>query len=117
MAIEKAKSGPVPEGVVGGGTGMTSFGFKGGIGTSSRQVKVQYTVGVLVMTNTASRNQLRIDGVPVGKEIKGFEIKKHFMDFPCCHQRNLPITYWSQPSQKTSILAAPEREYAISESN
>jgi D-aminopeptidase len=71
-AIEKAQGGAVAEGAVGGGTGMTSFGFKGGIGTSSRRVKGKFVVGVLVMTNTASRNQLRIDGVPVGKEIKGF---------------------------------------------
>lgn len=74
-AIEKAKSGPVAEGAVGGGTGMTSFGFKGGIGTSSRKVIDRYIVGVLVMANTASRAQLRIDGVPVGKEIKGFKYK------------------------------------------
>lgn len=74
-AIESATGGPVEEGSVGGGTGMTSFGFKGGIGTSSRVVRIgsdSYTVGVLVMANTASRNQLRIDGAPVGKEIQGF---------------------------------------------
>jgi len=74
-AIEKARGGAVAEGAVGGGTGMTSFGFKGGIGTSSRRVNDKYKVGVLVMANTASRNQLRIDGVPVGKEIKGFQEK------------------------------------------
>lgn len=73
-AIKKASSGPVEEGAVGGGTGMRSFGFKGGIGTSSRKVKNKYIVGVLVMANTGGRNQLRIDGVPVGKEIKGFEL-------------------------------------------
>ena len=73
MAIKKAKSGPVEEGAVGGGTGMISFGFKGGIGTSSRKIKEKYTVGVLVMANTGSRSELRIDGVPVGKEIRGFE--------------------------------------------
>ena len=75
-AIANAGSGAVEEGAVGGGTGMTSFGFKGGIGTSSRRVAMggkEYYVGVLVMTNTASRHQLRIDGVPVGKEIKGYE--------------------------------------------
>jgi D-aminopeptidase len=75
QAIESATSGPVEEGVVGGGTGMTTFGFKGGIGTSSRVVKIgsdAHTVGVLVMANTASRHQLRIDGAPVGKEIRGF---------------------------------------------
>jgi len=74
-ALEKAQSGPVEEGVVGGGTGMTSFGFKGGIGTSSRKVGTKYTVGVLVMANTGSREEFRIDGVPVGKEIRGFEYK------------------------------------------
>jgi len=74
-AIEGAHGGDVAEGAVGGGTGMTSFGFKGGIGTSSRRVNDKYMVGVLVMANTGSRNQLRIDGVPVGKEIKGFQEK------------------------------------------
>jgi len=71
--------GPVEEGSVGGGTGMTSFGFKGGIGTSSRVIALddkEFVVGVLVMTNTANRDQLRIDGVPVGKEIKGYEYKE-----------------------------------------
>jgi len=73
--LEKAQSGQVEEGTVGGGTGMTSFGFKGGIGTSSRKIGEKYTVGVLVMANTGSRNEFRIDGVPVGKEIQGFEYK------------------------------------------
>lgn len=78
QAIKNARSGPVEEGSVGGGTGMVSFGFKGGIGTSSRIVSIknnEYTVGVLVMANTASRRQLRIDGVPVGKEIEGFKYR------------------------------------------
>jgi D-aminopeptidase len=72
-AIANAAGGPVAEGAVGGGTGMTSFGFKGGIGTSSRKTKGGATVGVLVMTNTGGREQLRIDGAPVGREIRGFE--------------------------------------------
>lgn len=72
-AIQDAKSGPVAEGAVGGGTGMTSFGFKGGIGTSSRKVDDSYSVGVLVMANTAAREDLRVDGVPVGREIVGYE--------------------------------------------
>jgi D-aminopeptidase len=72
-AIENAADGPVAEGAVGGGTGMTSFGFKGGIGTSSRKTKSGAMVGVLVMTNTGGRRQLRIDGVPVGREIRGYE--------------------------------------------
>lgn len=69
QAIVSAHGGSVEEGGVGGGTGMTAFGFKGGIGTSSRKVDGQYIVGVLVMANTGSREQLRIDGIPVGKEI------------------------------------------------
>ena len=71
-AIARAKGGAVEEGGVGSGTGMTTFGFKGGIGTSSRRLprdKGGYTVGVLVMSNTAAREQLRVDGVPVGREI------------------------------------------------
>ncbi len=74
-AIENAQSGQVDEGAVGGGTGMTSFGFKGGIGTSSRKIGEKYTVGVLVMANTGGRDEFRIDGVPVGKEIQGFKYK------------------------------------------
>ncbi len=72
-AIENAAAGPVAEGAVGGGTGMTCFGFKGGIGTSSRKTKSGATVGVLVMANTGGRDELRIDGAPVGREIRGFE--------------------------------------------
>jgi D-aminopeptidase len=71
-AIQSAHGGPVPEGCVGGGTGMRAFGFKAGIGTSSRQVPCgerTYAVGVLVQANFGSRAQLRIDGVPVGREI------------------------------------------------
>jgi D-aminopeptidase len=75
-AIESAAGGPVAEGAVGGGTGMTSFGFKGGIGTSSRKAKSGATVGVLVMANTGGRGQLRIDGAPVGREIRGFDEAK-----------------------------------------
>ncbi len=78
-AIEEAKSGPVEEGAVGGGTGMISFDFKGGIGTSSRVVQMEdrsYAIGILVMANTSDRNLLRINGFPVGKEIKGYEYKE-----------------------------------------
>ena len=71
-AIDSAHSGSVEEGSVGGGTGMICNEFKGGIGTSSRVVKVgdaNYTVGVLVQCNYGRRPNLRIAGVPVGKEI------------------------------------------------
>lgn len=72
QALAGAKSGPVAEGNVGGGTGMIVHGFKGGTGSSSRQVDIRqssYTVGVLVQANYGSREQLTIAGVPVGKEI------------------------------------------------
>ena len=72
-ALDGATSGPVAEGNVGGGTGMALFGFKGGIGTSSRSVELdaahRYTVGVLVQGNFGRRPHLLVDGVPVGREI------------------------------------------------
>src|SRR6266446_1846600 len=71
-AIDTAASGPVQEGNVGGGTGMVCNGFKGGIGTSSRKLGEKddgYSVGVLVQCNYGSRNNLRIAGIPVGREI------------------------------------------------
>jgi len=71
-ALDGAVSGPVAEGAVGGGTGMVCFGFKGGIGTSSRKLSPQaggYTVGVLVQCNAGRRSELRIAGAPVGREI------------------------------------------------
>lgn len=71
-AIESASDGPVAEGAVGAGTGMMAFDFKGGIGTSSRVLPEQsggYTVGVLVNANMDTRKNLRVDGVPVGREI------------------------------------------------
>src|SRR5467141_871100 len=71
-AIDSAHSGGVEEGNVGGGTGMVCNEFKGGIGTSSRKVDSKigaYTVGVLVQCNYGVRLNLRIAGVPVGKEI------------------------------------------------
>jgi L-aminopeptidase/D-esterase-like protein len=61
-------SAEVAEGNAGGGTGMISYGFKGGIGTASRKLD-SYTVGVLVQSNHGRRNRLTIAGVPVGREI------------------------------------------------
>ncbi len=71
-ALDAATSGPVAEGCVGGGTGMRAYSFKAGIGTASRTVPCgdrHYTVGVLVQANFGRRPQLRVDGVPVGREI------------------------------------------------
>jgi D-aminopeptidase len=71
-AMLSAKDGPVPEGNVGGGTGMICYDFKGGTGTASRRVNLkfgEYMVGALVQANHGDRQQLRVDGVPVGQEI------------------------------------------------
>ncbi len=79
-ALESAKDGPVEEGAVGAGAGTTVFGWKGGIGTSSRKIAdsrstgletrsaAGYTLGVLVQTNFGGR--LTIDGVPVWRELQ-----------------------------------------------
>jgi D-aminopeptidase len=75
-AIRNAKSGPVEEGAVGAGTGTIAFGFKGGIGTSSRKLPASlggYTVGVLVQTNFGGI--LTINGAPVGKELGQYYLK------------------------------------------
>jgi D-aminopeptidase len=74
QALDSARSGPVQEGNVGGGTGMICNGYKGGIGTSSRKLAVKdggYTVGVLVQCNYGTRQNLRVAGIPVGAEIFG----------------------------------------------
>jgi D-aminopeptidase len=74
-ALESAASGPTAEGCVGGGTGMICHEFKGGIGTASRLVDAageRHTVGVLVQANYGAREDLRIDGAPVGRHI-GFD--------------------------------------------
>jgi D-aminopeptidase len=71
-ALDGARSGPVEEGSVGGGTGMICNGYKGGIGSSSRILDAKnggYTVGVLVQCNYGTRDNLRIAGIPVGREI------------------------------------------------
>jgi D-aminopeptidase len=74
-----AQAGPVPEGNVGGGTGMICYEFKGGIGTSSRRFTQRgrtYTVGVLVQANHGLREQLLVAGVPVGRELSEGAIRK-----------------------------------------
>jgi L-aminopeptidase/D-esterase-like protein len=72
-ALDGARSGPVGEGSIGGGTGMICNGFKGGIGTSSRRLTEKdggYLLGVLVQCNYGRRQNLRIAGIPVGREIE-----------------------------------------------
>jgi len=69
QALEEARSGPVVQGAVGAGTGMSCFEFKGGVGTSSRCTPDEsgaFTVGALLVSNFGSRERLMIRGVPVG---------------------------------------------------
>jgi D-aminopeptidase len=76
-AIRNAKSGTVEEGAIGAGTGTVAFGFKGGIGTSSRKLPANlggYTVGVLVQTNFGG--VLTINGAPVGRELGTYYLKQ-----------------------------------------
>jgi D-aminopeptidase len=83
-ALDAAAGGLVAEGCVGGGTGMICHEFKGGIGTASRVVPAagaSWTVGALVQANYGSRDLLRVDGVPVGREI-GRDVVPSHRDVP-----------------------------------
>lgn len=76
-ALEGAAGGPVAEGAVGAGTGTVAFGWKGGIGTSSRQLPERlggYTVGVLVQSNYGG--SLTINGAPVGRELRRYAFQR-----------------------------------------
>lgn len=78
-ALDGAKSGPIAEGNVGGGTGMIAHGFKAGTGTASRVLDARfggYTVGVLVQANYGSRQLFSVAGVPVGREITDLQPKR-----------------------------------------
>lgn len=91
QALGNAKSGPVAEGNVGGGTGMICHEFKGGIGTASRIVSGtsgDFTVGVLVQANYGDRELLRVDGIPVG-----WEISETHTPYP-----------WGKPPSGSSII-------------
>ncbi|ELR69608.1 L-aminopeptidase/D-esterase [Fulvivirga imtechensis AK7] len=80
-AIEKASAGEVGEGNVGAGTGTICFGYKGGIGTSSRVIPKSeggYTVGVLVQTNFGG--VLEIGGVPIAKELNNYPFKDKILN-------------------------------------
>lgn len=107
QAFDAARSGPVAEGNVGGGTGMMCHDFKGGIGTASRTVQIRegnYVVGVLVQCNCCGRDRLMISGVPVGQEIPDL--------LPCVTIDN-PTSEWLKseprcaPDQRGSALDRP----------
>jgi D-aminopeptidase len=79
-ALAQAADGPVAEGNVGAGTGMQLFDFKGGIGTASRVIELggeTFTIGVLLLCNHGTREQLLVLGVPVGREIDDLRPERH----------------------------------------
>ena len=86
-ALENAKSGPLEEGSVGGGTGMSCYQFKGGSGTSSRRVRLnarEFTVGAFVQSNFGIRRLCTIGGVPVGRHIpyNGPQTHRYLQEHP-----------------------------------
>jgi L-aminopeptidase/D-esterase-like protein len=92
-ALDSARSGPVAEGNVGGGTGMVCHQFKGGIGTASRRFSIEaktYALGVLVQCNYGTRRLLRIAGAPVGAEIP---------DLTPCLDTTGPVTERERPAR------------------
>jgi L-aminopeptidase/D-esterase-like protein len=108
-ALNSATGGLPKEGVVGGGTGMTCLGFKGGIGTASRKLPASqggYTVGVLVQCNFGSRRDLRIAGVPVGEEITDLQpcIANNEPDAPNTRRRHCDA-----PAHDDRTIDAPEQ--------
>jgi D-aminopeptidase len=91
-AIKGAKSGAVTEGTVGAGTGTVAFGFKGGIGTSSRKLPARlggFTVGVLVQSNFGG--VLTINGAPVGRELGRYYLKDELTE-PATERQPQPNT-------------------------
>ena len=102
VALDNASTAPVEEGCVGGGTGMLLFGFKGGIGSSSRVVEIAagvFTVGVLVMTNFGRRADLTIDGVHVGRALTDLHLEDPIRE---------PSTLPPAPTVGQAIDHAPE---------
>jgi D-aminopeptidase len=97
-ALEAARSGPIEEGSVGGGTGMICYEFKGGNGTASRVVEyagTTYTVGVFLQANFGSREQLTLAGLPLGELLAG--------DGPPADDR--PAAGSAAPSGAGSVIA------------
>jgi len=99
-ALKSARSGAVEEGSVGAGTGTVAFGWKGGIGTSSRRLPASlggYTIGILVQSNFGG--VLSIDGVPVGVELGNYYLKN-----AVSMQKSLPV---SSPTMREGTTNSP----------
>lgn len=102
-ALESASAGPVAEGCVGGGTGMTCYDFKGGIGTSSRMVETggqAYTIGAIVQANHGERHLFRVNGAPVGQIIDTGRVPAPWQS----GEENAPSSE-SQPDSSSILIA------------
>lgn len=105
-AISGAKAGAVEEGSVGAGTGTIAFGFKGGIGTSSRKLPATlggYTVGVLVQSNYGG--VLTINGAPVGRELGQYYLKEELQQKPT---RTRPVRPEDRADGSVMIVVATD---------
>jgi L-aminopeptidase/D-esterase-like protein len=110
QALDGARSGPVTEGNVGGGTGMVCHEFKGGIGTASRRLATSeggFTVGVLVQCNYGNRSRLSISGVPVGREI-GDLLPCYRDRVPRAPARDYPVC---EAARHGEVPGSTDREY------
>ena len=108
-AIQTAKSGPVEEGVVGAGSGTKAFGFKGGIGTSSRKLPASmggYTVGVLVQTNFGGF--LNVDGVAVGEKLGGYPWQK---EIECAYGSIMMVVATDAPIDARNLERVAKRAF------
>ena len=108
-AIQTAKTGPVEEGVVGAGSGTKAFGFKGGIGTSSRVLPKSmggYTVGVLVQTNFGGF--LNVDGVAVGEKLGGYPWQK---EIECADGSIMMIVATDAPIDSRNLERVAKRAF------
>ena len=113
-ALESAHGGRIDEGNVGGGTGMVCHGFKGGTGTASRKLAAEeggFTLGVLVQCNYGTRSQLRIAGIPVGREIVGYQpCAAHRIDPPLLASDGTPVPICDDPPlRQQAALEEAER--------
>lgn len=98
-ALDGARAGPVPEGNVGGGTGMGCNGWKGGSGTASRRVTPGgYTVGVFLQCNAGSRASARIAGVPIGEIAAPTPCVAQRLEPPVLGPGGQPVPVCGEPS-------------------
>jgi D-aminopeptidase len=111
-AIESSRSGAVAEGNVGAGTGTTCYGFKCGIGTSSRVASTDdgtYTVGALVQANHGWRRTLRIGGIPVGRQMMSDDVRAELATPAVQHSSIIIVVATDAPLLATQLRRLARR--------